>query len=600
MSGAAPTREVAYRLFADEFAQSTFSYAESDDDRAPQYLVAPTGARMNRVFVVGVLTETEEVSDGVLRARIVDPTGAFVCYAGQYQPDALAFFERAEPPTFVALTAKTRTFEPEGADRIFTSLRPEQVNEVTAGTRDSWIVETAEQSLERAALTAQALSLPERGEDLRARLADAGLEPGLAAGIPRAIAEYDVTTDYLAAVQEMALEAVEVLTGDSESVESLAGAPSEASPGEVKTGFASVTLSPPAAARGTEIGGQDETPKIEQDDEPETPDEPDASDTTTDAIDAGDEDASGVDAASVEESISGSDRAAEDGAAATGSGTDPAEDVEPRANEVADASTDGAAHSAEGSTDSEEIDEPVESEGAEEGTETTPADSLDTETLTDGETAPEAAAEGDADGTEEDELYELSDEERAEVEENFDVGFESGAEIGSPEETPDIEPEAEAAESEPEADEEHAEVEASGADVEAPDEPPAGERTVEDTGDAESAGLPSDDAEDTTDGDAEPAETAVEAETTAAPTDPDEDGTASEDEAPGDDGSDPEDLVVETLRELGDGESVPRSDLVAAVEDRHDLSEAEIEDAIQAALLGGRCFESGADALKPI
>ncbi|MFB6189025.1 MAG: hypothetical protein ABEI57_04005, partial [Halapricum sp.] len=79
-------RETAYRVFASEFDDADFSYAESDEERAPNYVVTPTGARINRLFVVGVLTEVQPVSDDVLRARIVDPTGAFVVYAGQYQP----------------------------------------------------------------------------------------------------------------------------------------------------------------------------------------------------------------------------------------------------------------------------------------------------------------------------------------------------------------------------------------------------------------------------------------------------------------------------------------------------------------------------------
>ncbi|MEF8827278.1 MAG: hypothetical protein V5A27_13210, partial [Halapricum sp.] len=50
-------RETAYRLFATEFEESDFSYAESDEERAPNYVVTPTGARVNRLFAVGVLTE---------------------------------------------------------------------------------------------------------------------------------------------------------------------------------------------------------------------------------------------------------------------------------------------------------------------------------------------------------------------------------------------------------------------------------------------------------------------------------------------------------------------------------------------------------------
>ncbi|MGM0372405.1 MAG: hypothetical protein ACQEQJ_07865, partial [Halobacteriota archaeon] len=59
-------------------------------------------------------------------------------------------------------------------------------------------------------------------------------------------------------------------------------------------------------------------------------------------------------------------------------------------------------------------------------------------------------------------------------------------------------------------------------------------------------------------------------------------------------------LVVNTLQELGDGDGVPRPELIETLQDRHGLSEDAIEDAIEDALLGGRCFESGADALKPI
>ena len=71
-------REVAYRLFAAEYDDATLDHSESDEERAPNYVVTPTGARVNRLFAVGVLTEIEEVNEEVLRARIVDPTGAFV------------------------------------------------------------------------------------------------------------------------------------------------------------------------------------------------------------------------------------------------------------------------------------------------------------------------------------------------------------------------------------------------------------------------------------------------------------------------------------------------------------------------------------------
>ncbi len=99
MSGAELTREVARRVFASEFNDSTYAFKESDDERAPNYALLPTGDRANRVFVVGTLTETEDVGEEseYWRGRVVDPTGTFFVYAGQYQPEAAAALRDTEP-----------------------------------------------------------------------------------------------------------------------------------------------------------------------------------------------------------------------------------------------------------------------------------------------------------------------------------------------------------------------------------------------------------------------------------------------------------------------------------------------------------------------
>ena len=172
-------REVAYRLFAAEFDDCSLSYAESDDERAPNYVVTPTGLRVNRLFAVGVLTETETINDDTIRGRIVDPTGAFVTYAGQYQPPAQAFLDRTTPPAFVVITGKARTFEPEDSDRVFTSVRPESLSEVEASTRDRWAVSAAEATLERIAICAAALDSGLRGDQLQEALREAGVDDSL-------------------------------------------------------------------------------------------------------------------------------------------------------------------------------------------------------------------------------------------------------------------------------------------------------------------------------------------------------------------------------------------------------------------------------------
>ncbi len=150
MSGAELTREVARRVFASEFNDSTYSFKESDDERAPNYALLPTGDRANRVFVVGTLTETEDVGEEseYWRGRVVDPTGTFFVYAGQYQPEAAAALRETEPPAYVSIVGKPRTYETDDGT-VNVSLRPESIAVVDATTRDRWVVETAGLTLDR-------------------------------------------------------------------------------------------------------------------------------------------------------------------------------------------------------------------------------------------------------------------------------------------------------------------------------------------------------------------------------------------------------------------------------------------------------------------
>lgn len=150
MSASVPTREVARRAFAAEFNDATYTFKESDDDRAPVYSLLPSGQRANRVFVVGTLTETEDVGDDseYWRGRIVDPTGTFFAYAGQYQPEATSVLRETETPAYAAVVGKPRSYETDEGD-VNVSLRPESITVVDGETRNRWVVETADRTLDR-------------------------------------------------------------------------------------------------------------------------------------------------------------------------------------------------------------------------------------------------------------------------------------------------------------------------------------------------------------------------------------------------------------------------------------------------------------------
>lgn len=146
----APMRELAHRVFANEFNEATFTFKESDEERAPLYLLLPTGAKANRVFVAGTLTETEDVGgEGEYwRGRVIDPTGTFFVYAGQYQPQPASLLRDIDTPAYVSVVGKPRTYETdEGGVNV--SIRPESIATIDVGTRDRWVIETAERTLDR-------------------------------------------------------------------------------------------------------------------------------------------------------------------------------------------------------------------------------------------------------------------------------------------------------------------------------------------------------------------------------------------------------------------------------------------------------------------
>jgi RPA family protein len=143
-------REVARRVFAREFNDINYMFTEADDDMAPNYGLLPTGAKANRIFFVGTLTETEDVGndDEYWQGRVVDPTGTFYVYAGQYQPDAARVLSKLETPEYVAIVGKPRTYETDDG-MVNVAVRPESITTVDEATRERWVIETADQTLGR-------------------------------------------------------------------------------------------------------------------------------------------------------------------------------------------------------------------------------------------------------------------------------------------------------------------------------------------------------------------------------------------------------------------------------------------------------------------
>ncbi|MEZ3164805.1 RPA family protein [Halorubrum miltondacostae] len=572
------TREVAYRVFAAEFDDASLSSSESDEERAPNYVVTPTGARVNRLFTAGVLTEVERVNDETRRGRVVDPSGAFVTYAGQYQPEAQTFLERADPPAFVALTGKARTFEPEDSDRVFTSVRPESLNEVDADTRDRWVVSAAEATLDRLAVFAIALDSDLRGDDLRAALETGGAPAPLAAGIPRVLDHYGTTAAYVEAVRRLAVDALELIAGDRDEVRSLDLAPDEGDATAIgPLPDTDVTIAEPAAtpeadaATAADVGSDPEPAAGESEAEPTA----DATPSTADA------DSSAGAAGSTAEAESLLDDAAD---------TESAGSAESSENETAEAEA-TATPDTELLGDAGDSTEPMEERTATDDSVTTDEGAVaddgglgDFDAGDDGDDIGDFDAGGDDDigdleaGGDEgasaapdpdadpDDMYQLDDEEREEIESEFGTDFATGTEVDEPGE----------------------------ADIDVP-EPE--EMVEEPVGDAAAAAADESETAAVATGEDDTVDSATQADDPA-------DGDAGADADAASDGDaedvDLEAAAVAAMDDLDDGDGAPREAVVERVAGDHGVEPDAVEDAIQDALMSGQCYEPGDGLLKPI
>ena len=221
-------REVSWRVFAEEYASSTMEHS-GEGEKPVSYVVTPLGARVNRMLVVGVVTEVEEVGEEGrprYRARMEDPTGTFYLSAGEYQPEAAVSLSKISPPAFAAVVGKSRAYSPEEGV-TYLSIRPERIREVTGEARDNWVLETAKSTLVRIDAVEEALKMdqPSAGELVRL-----GYPENLAEGVVLAL-EYYKEVD-LDRFRESVKDALRTILPDGGKVPSGERRPKPSAPAE--------------------------------------------------------------------------------------------------------------------------------------------------------------------------------------------------------------------------------------------------------------------------------------------------------------------------------------------------------------------------------
>lgn len=144
-------RHEAVRVFASELSDATYDFKTSDSEMAPNYTLLPSGKRANRILVVGALTELDQqqTDNGTMfQARVHDGDNYFYLSAGKYQKEAIEVLRDIEVPSHVAIVAKLDHWETDdGESRI--QLTPETVSTISESDRKQWVIETANQTIDR-------------------------------------------------------------------------------------------------------------------------------------------------------------------------------------------------------------------------------------------------------------------------------------------------------------------------------------------------------------------------------------------------------------------------------------------------------------------
>ncbi len=209
------SREVAKRIFAEELKNSNYSFRDGEDQHqyAPSYLLTPTGAKCNRVFVVGTITEKDDIGSDTeyWRGRVVDPTGSILIYAGQYQPEAAQILACMETPSYVAVVGKPNLYQTDDGN-IIISLRAESIQRVDENTRNRWIIDTARCTLERLEALKNASPIPVSSDFATADNVPASASSSTPAqDVDRALQHYHTDIEHF---RQMVLRALSSLRAD--------------------------------------------------------------------------------------------------------------------------------------------------------------------------------------------------------------------------------------------------------------------------------------------------------------------------------------------------------------------------------------------------
>jgi hypothetical protein len=133
------------RVFAAEFNAATVQFTRKG--MTEPAVLTPGGALLTLVFCSGAIIERRGCGGETVHARMADPTGAFSLQADPYSTDARTTLCSLETPCFATVVGKPILAGTGQSARCI--LKVLDIRPADRYTRDTWVLRTAEATLDR-------------------------------------------------------------------------------------------------------------------------------------------------------------------------------------------------------------------------------------------------------------------------------------------------------------------------------------------------------------------------------------------------------------------------------------------------------------------
>jgi uncharacterized protein len=136
------------RVFAGELAKTTLQV--TGKNHLSPVFITPGGAACTGVFLIGALTRVDTYPGDFMEVWVADPTGMFLLMPGRQETAMREALQAIEPPVFIAVTGELQAIRRQNKTTV--SVRPVDIRTADRTIRDTWIIRTAELTLERLCL----------------------------------------------------------------------------------------------------------------------------------------------------------------------------------------------------------------------------------------------------------------------------------------------------------------------------------------------------------------------------------------------------------------------------------------------------------------